>query len=174
MATYTPAVGDTIQSSTLEGFYVALLMWYQQQEADTVKNPSSLNYIRSTTTQDLPKRFAGTITAPVTVNDDGTIDVPEALTGITFVCNNADLVATSALEAIYRASVKIAGLELNTTANPSGTRYLSALTITMGAPGAGAPTGSNATLAVNFSQPVTVTMLAGNGGEQTVGAVYLN
>jgi len=124
MATITAGSGGSITATTLEAFFVAAIRRLQTLEKTPTYNPSALNYVTSTVSDD-SSSFSATVTFPLTyvTDGDGTTNftVEDYLTGASSQYNagaGGTITASNLVKAIFESSLRIAALEIQPAKNP--------------------------------------------------------
>lgn len=140
MATITPGSGSTITASTIESFFCGAVWLLQSLEADTVRNPTGINNVISSTSDD-SRSATGTITIRATVTDDSNgnmvlspsdyLTTPSGGTVHWSPGSGGTITSSTIQGAIFEAARLIDSLENQPIKNPEGLKTI-AYTITNG------------------------------------------
>ena len=150
MAARNPGTGGTYPEVNSREKYTALLIWARQiLERSTTNNPSALNRLRSSVSDDSGLLVGEYITpATLSVNSDGSlkIAVSEYLTGVQFSSGSGDDGATNLNAALVESTVKQKLLEV---VQGSNTR----IGITISVNDSSAAGEENCTITVSYNLP---------------------
>lgn len=160
MATRNPGDGGSYPGINSREKYTALLIWARQiLERSTANNPSAINRLRSSVSDDSGLLVAEYITpATLSVNLDGSlkIAIPEHLTGIQFTSGTGgEDGATNLNAALIESTVKQKLLEIS-----QGTSTRIGITISVNDSSATAE--ENCTFTISYNLP-TEPVLSGSG-----------
>lgn len=150
MATRNPGNGGTYPNINSREKYTALLIWARQlAERSTANNPSALNRLRSSVSDDTGLLSGEYITpATLSVNLDGSLKITlaEYLTGIQFSSGNGgEDGATNLNAALLESTLKQRLLEIAQGINRIG--------ITISVNDSAFPSGENCTITISYNVP---------------------
>ena len=131
MATITAGSGGSITATTLESFFVAAIRRLQTLEKNPTYNPSALNYVTSTVSDD-SSSFSATVNFPLSYVTDGdgisNFTVEDYLTNATpqySAGSGGTITASNLVKAIFEAALRLAALEIQPAKNPQGLNCIS-------------------------------------------------
>lgn len=178
MTTKTPGSGGTDQTASVEAGTVHLVRLLQSLEADTTRNPSGINNIISSTSDD-DRTFTATINIPINVNmtNDSTsyqlaaidyLTTPSGADPHYVAGSGGTFKATTIQGALIQHIIYQKNLELDANKNPTGVSYVSYQISNVATLGNG-----NATFAAQLTNlPLLVTNNS-DGTQITSGKTYL-
>ena len=131
MATITAGSGGTITATTLEAFFVTAIRRLQTLEKSSTYNPSSINNVTSSISDD-SSSFNASVTFPLNLTTDGDGESP-------FVCvdylvgasgqystgSGGTITAPNLVRAIFEATLRLSNLEIQPVKNPQNLNCLS-------------------------------------------------
>ena len=177
MASITASSGGTITANTIEAFFCGSIWLLQSLEADATRNPTSINNVTSTASDD-SRSLTATInlTAQVSENADGNLilipndylTLPSGQTAHYLAGSNGTISSATIQGALFEAARLIDKLENDSTKNQDGRKTVS-WSVTNGDIGSG----GLATITINVTNfPLTFSFNA-NGTQSLVGKAYL-
>lgn len=177
MASITAGTGATITAPTIESFFTGAIWLLQNLEADTTRNPSGVNNVTSSISDDT-RSLTATINFNATVDDDSSgkavftvIDYLTTPSGGTahWTAGTGGTITNATIQgAIFEAARLIDKLENQVVNNPTSKKCIS-YTISSGDVGSN----GNASITINVANfPLTFSFNA-NGTQSLNGTAYL-
>ena len=177
MASRTPGANGTNQATTLEAGLISDIRRAQILERNPQQNPSNLNYITSSSNDDLAS-FSAQINFPVTVTvgTDGKINIaaidyftPLSGNTLNYTVGTGGTIKSSTVQgAIIEQTILLKNLELDPAKNPTNANYIiwSLTNGTIGGVG-------NASFSASYNNmPLEISNLP-DGNQSTIGKAYL-
>ncbi|MGL5508773.1 MAG: hypothetical protein ACRDB1_04095, partial [Microcoleaceae cyanobacterium] len=177
MAARIPGSQATNQSITLEAGLISDIRRAQTLERDSLRNPSGVNRISSTTDDDSAS-FEGRVTFPINIATEASGNITiSAIDYFTVPANgephytagSGGTVKSSTLQgAIIEQTVLLKKLELDPTKNTTNANYITWSISTNTVTGLG-----NGTFTANYTNMPLEVSIASNGAQTTTGKAYL-
>lgn len=178
MAAITPGSGATITASTIEAFFTGAIWLLQNLEADTTRNPTGINNVTSSISDDT-RALTATINLSGTVDDDSGgkavitcldyLTTPSGGSAHWVVGTGGTITSATIQGAIFEACRLIDKLENNVVNNPTGKKLVN-YSINNGDIGSS----GNVSITINVANfPLTFSFNA-NGTQSLIGSSYLS
>jgi hypothetical protein len=178
MTIITPGSSATITATTIEKFFTAVIWKLQALENDTTRNPSAINNVTSSMSDDSQSLVANlTFSATVATGTGGiaTFSCIDYLTSPSgqpahWAAGSGGTIASTTIQgAIFEAVRFIDNLELQSAKNPLGNKCVS-YTISSNSSGG---TNAIATVSISITGFPLTTTIAGDGTQSVIGKEYL-